>query len=81
MRRAIVTTSRNAHLITHWRALCHSLGLSDEDVDNVEYRHTGPRDRCYQVLARWQEAGGNVATVEELVEHLRVCNCNQIAGK
>jgi len=81
MRRAIVTTARNAHLITEWRTLCHHLGLSDDDIDSLEYRHTGQRDRCYQVLARWQEAGDNNTTVEQLVEHLRACNCNQVAGE
>ena len=66
-RRALSTVARNGHLITDWTAWCRCLGLDEFDVETIDYRYTGVRERCYIMYTAvgTEEEGGREGEKED----------------
>ena len=71
---------QDPYVVGDWKCLARQLGLSEEDLQEVEDEVSGLRDRCLRSMVRWKDRVGPEATVELLAKHLRRCRYRQVAG-
>ena len=72
MKKRITTKNRNkiAAKITDWKSCAVSLGLSDQDVDDIMEENKRVRNQRAAMLRQWAETYGNEATYLKLAEAL-----------
>jgi hypothetical protein len=69
--------------LTEWKFLMRRLDLTNEDLADIEFKHTsdGRREIIYQCMLRWYSRVGEAATVVKLVRALRQERLHKVAGK
>lgn len=64
-----------------WKALATRLGVSEDDVTEIDQSAPSVQQKCFSSLQRWQRSAGDDATLPILSEKLRVCRYRQLASK
>ncbi|XP_072925903.1 receptor-interacting serine/threonine-protein kinase 2-like isoform X1 [Hemitrygon akajei] len=54
-----------------WRELARCLGLTNGEIDTIDYDHRGSTEKAYQVLCKWRQIQGQKAKRAELDKVLR----------
>ena len=52
MQKTFVRVAQNAQVTSQWQYLAKQLGLTRTDIDSIEGKCTGMRERCYQVMSK-----------------------------
>ena len=82
MKKAIKIITGSAKVNTEWKKLAKALQMADIDIDIVDnMQEVSIREKCRQMLIRWQEEKKNKATRRLLVKILRRCQYNDVAGE
>lgn len=65
-----------SHLGSDFRKLRRPLGISDAIIEQIEldYHREGQQEITYQILRKWKEMKGSMATIAALAEALRQIN-------
>lgn len=64
-----------------WKTLATRLGVSEDDVTEIDQSGPSVQQKCFSSLQRWQRSAGDEATLPILSEKLRVCRYRQLASK
>lgn len=64
-----------------WKTLATRLGVSEDDVTEIDQSGPSVQQKCFSSLQRWQRSAGDEATLPILSEKLRVCRYRQLASE
>lgn len=72
-----------SHLGSDFRKLRRPLAISDAIIEQIEldYHREGQQEITYQILRKWKEMKGSLATIANLAEVLRQVNRIDLAQK
>lgn len=62
-----------------WEGLAHQLGLSSNEVEQIEAANNIKRDRCRAALEKWRGTSGNNASKRALCRHLQARGQHTVA--
>lgn len=79
LRRAFVKIAQNPEAVKGWKTLATRLGVSEDDVTEIDQSAPSVQQKCFSSLQRWQRSAGDEATLPILSEKLRVCRYRQLA--
>lgn len=73
--------AQNPEAVKGWKTLATRLGVSEDDVTEIDQSAPSVQQKCFSSLQRWQRSAGDEATLPILSEKLRVCRYRQLASK
>ncbi|XP_062566933.1 death domain-containing protein 1-like, partial [Saccostrea cucullata] len=79
LRRAFVKVAQNPEAVKGWKTIASRLGVSSDDVNEIDQSAPSIQQKCFSSLQRWQKSVGDEATLPILSEKLRVCKYRQLA--
>ncbi|XP_078669539.1 uncharacterized protein LOC144910389 isoform X2 [Branchiostoma floridae x Branchiostoma belcheri] len=69
-------------LWSDWERLAHAMGFTQSDVDSIKSASPDqPYEQCWKLLYRWRDREGQKATLQALIQQLRVAGFHDSAGK
>ena len=71
---------QDALIIREWKHVARKLGISEADIEDIDYKESGLKDKCYEMLSTWRKSNGLSGTMGLLMMMLREINHNTIPG-
>ncbi|CAH1256919.1 RANGAP1 [Branchiostoma lanceolatum] len=69
-------------LWSDWERLAHTMGFSQSDVEDIKAGSPDQRyEQCWKLLYRWRDREGEKATLQALMQQLRMAGFHGIAEK
>lgn len=82
MAKAFKIVTDCAKVSREWKVLAKALAVPGEDIDIVDnMQQASYREKCYNMLQRWQQAKAQRATRKLLVKKLKKLDYYDVAGK
>jgi pyrroloquinoline quinone (PQQ) biosynthesis protein C len=72
--------AQNPSAVRSWMAIARRLGVSEEELKNIDESKPSVQEKCFHSLRTWQSVAGEQATIHMLTDRLRKCRYRQLAS-